>query len=63
MIEDCQDRGIEVVLTYLPFSAAPVQQMTANYIYDIAEEYNVGYINFWIQILSIIKQICTMVNT
>lgn len=46
MIEDCQDRGIEVVLTYLPFSAAPVQQMTANYIYDIAEEYNVGYINF-----------------
>lgn len=46
MIEDCQKRGIEVVLTYLPFSADPLQQMTANYIYDIAEEYNIGYINF-----------------
>lgn len=46
MIEDCQSRGIEVLLTYLPFPASEVQQKTANYIYDIAEEYGVNYINF-----------------
>ena len=46
MIEDCQDRGIEVLLTYLPFPANGEQQMEANYVYDIAEEYGVNYINF-----------------
>ena len=46
MIEDCQDRGIEVLLTYLPFPANEGQQMEANYVYDIAEEYGVNYINF-----------------
>lgn len=46
MIEDCQDRGIEVLLTYLPFPADEGQQMEANYVYDIAEEYGVNYINF-----------------
>lgn len=46
MIEDCQDRGIEVLLTYLPFPASEGRQMEANYVYDIAEEYGVNYINF-----------------
>lgn len=46
MIEDCQKRKIEVLLTYLPFSASEEQQMEANYVYDIAEEYGVHYINF-----------------
>lgn len=46
MIEDCQDRGIEVLLTYLPFPADERRQMEANYVYDIAEEYGVNYINF-----------------
>lgn len=46
MIEECQDRGIEVLLTYLPFPAVEHLQMEANYIYDVAEEYGVNYINF-----------------
>lgn len=46
MIEDCQQRGIKVLLTYLPFCASENCQKEANYIYDIAEEYNVDYINF-----------------
>lgn len=46
MIEDCQSRGIEVLLTYLPFPAKERSQMEANYVYDIAEEYGVNYINF-----------------
>lgn len=46
MIEDCQDRGIEVLLTYLPLEATESEQMEANYVYDIAEEYGVDYINF-----------------
>lgn len=46
MIEDCQSRGIDVLLTYLPFPASEQQQMDANYIYDLAEEYGVNYINF-----------------
>lgn len=46
MIEDCQERDIEVLLTYLPFQATENEQMEANYVYDIAEEYGVDYINF-----------------
>lgn len=46
MIEDCQDRGIEILLTFLPYSAIESEQMEANYVYDIAEEYGVNYINF-----------------
>lgn len=45
-IEDCKDRGIEVLLTYLPFPANEQQQREANYIYDLAKEYDVNYINF-----------------
>jgi len=46
MIEDCQRRGIEVLLVFLPFPASSGQQKDANYIYDLAKEYNVNYINF-----------------
>ena len=46
MIEDCQRRGIEVLLTYLPFPAEEKYQKEANYIAGLAEEYGVDYINF-----------------
>lgn len=46
MIESCQQRGIEVLLTYLPFPASEEKQRAANSVYDIAEEYGVSYLNF-----------------
>lgn len=46
MIEECQDRGIEILLVYLPFPAVEGDQMEAHRVHDIAEEYGVGYINF-----------------
>lgn len=46
MIEECQERGIEVLLTYLPFPAWEEAQKEANRVYDIAAEYGVEYINF-----------------
>ena len=46
MIESCQKRGIAVVLMYLPFPASKSKQADANRVYDIAEEYDVPYINF-----------------
>lgn len=47
MIEECQSKGIEVLLTYLPFTASENEQKAANYVYDIAKEYDVGYLNFF----------------
>lgn len=46
MIEDCQNRGIDVLLTYIPFPAGENQQKEANRAYDIAKKYGVEYINF-----------------
>lgn len=46
IIEDCRSRGIDVLLTYLPFPAAPSQQKGANTVYNIAAEYGVNYLNF-----------------
>lgn len=46
MIEDCQKRGIRVLLIYLPFPACENDQMEANRVLEIAEEYQVDYINF-----------------
>lgn len=46
MIEDCQSRGVDVLLTYLPFPAQEKEQKEANRVYDIAEKYGVDYINF-----------------
>ena len=41
-----KERGIEVLLTYLPFPAWEEAQKEANRVYDIAAEYGVEYINF-----------------
>ena len=46
MIEDCQRRGIEVLLTYIPFPASEDREKSSNKVYDLAEEYGVRYINF-----------------
>ena len=46
MIEDCQRRGIEVLLTYIPFPASEEREKSSNKVYDMAEEYGVRYINF-----------------
>ncbi len=46
IIEECQQNGVEVLLTYLPFPANKRNQREANTIYAIAEEYGVNYINF-----------------
>lgn len=46
MIEECQSRGIQVVLTYLPFPAGEDCWREANRLYEIASAYGVPYINF-----------------
>ena len=46
IISECQSKGIEVLLTYLPFPAAQVDWHEANRLYEIADEYGVNYINF-----------------
>ena len=46
MIEDCRERGIEVMLTYFPFQASEEAQMEANRAYAVAEEYGIPYVNF-----------------
>lgn len=46
MIEECQRRDIDVLLTYLPFPAQEEDQLVAKYVNDIALKYNVNYINF-----------------
>ena len=46
IIEDCKNRNIDVLLTYLPFAAPENFQKEANRVYDIAERYGVDYINF-----------------
>lgn len=46
LIEDCKARGIEVLLTFVPFPADERRMMECNAIYDIAKEYDLHYINF-----------------
>lgn len=46
IIEECKKRDIEVLLTYIPFPADEVFQKEANTVRDIAQEYNVNYVNF-----------------
>lgn len=46
IVEECQSRGIEVVLTFLPFPAQEDQQRVAAYAGKLAEEYGVDYLNF-----------------
>ena len=46
MIEECQSRGIDVLLVHLPFPASEDSQMHGNTVSSIAEEYGIGYIDF-----------------
>jgi len=46
LIESCKSRGIDVVITYLPFVASDTRQNVAQYLYKVADEYDVAYINF-----------------
>ncbi len=46
MIEECQARGIEILLVHLPYPASENSQMNANTVGSIAEEYGVNYIDF-----------------
>ncbi len=46
IIEDCQKRNIDVILTYLPFPAADKNQREANFLYDYAADKGVTYFNF-----------------
>jgi len=45
-IEECQSRGIDVLLTHLPHPASENAQMHANTIGSIAGEYGVRYVDF-----------------
>ncbi|MBQ7372486.1 MAG: hypothetical protein IJW67_11535 [Blautia sp.] len=46
IIEECQEKNIEVLLTYVPFPASEEEQMEANRMQEIADEYGVQYLNF-----------------
>ena len=46
MIEECQRRGIEILLVHLPYPASENAQMHANTVGSIAEEYGVNYVDF-----------------
>ncbi len=46
IIEDCKNRNIDVLLTYLPFSASDSLQEEANRVYDIAQKHELNYVNF-----------------
>jgi hypothetical protein len=46
MIEECQKRNIQVLLTYMPYPAPENDQMAAGYVKTIAAKYGVDYINF-----------------
>lgn len=44
-IEECQARGIEVLLVHLPYPASENSQMNANTVGSIAEDYGVDYLD------------------
>lgn len=46
MIEECQSRGIEVMLIHLPYPCKEEDQMVANAVRYIAEEYGLNYVDF-----------------
>ncbi len=46
IIEECRERKIDVLLTYLPFPADEEEWQSALYAEQIAQEYGVPYINF-----------------
>ena len=46
-IEECQSRGIEVLMTFIPLFGDAEQQAAAEYAGQIAAEYGVDYLNFF----------------
>ena len=46
LIEACQERDIDVLMTYMPFPAGEAQQRDANRLSALAEEYGEDCINF-----------------
>mgnify|MGYP001028458559 CR=1 FL=1 len=46
LITSCRERGVEVLLVYIPCPANARRQKEANSAYDLAEKYGVNYINF-----------------
>lgn len=46
IIKECQNRDIEILLTYLPFPASEEERQEAVYVEQLAREYGVPYINF-----------------
>ena len=47
MIEECQSRGIDVLLVNVPYPTTEEQQKWANSVDLIAQEYGVNYLNFF----------------
>ncbi len=46
ILDECQERGIEVLLTYVPFPDPTGWQVESNSVWPIAEEYGVDYLDF-----------------
>lgn len=46
IIEECQEQGIQVLLTYIPFPDNIGWQLESDYVWKIAEKYNVGYLDY-----------------
>lgn len=46
IIDECQSRGIDILLTYLPFPAGESQLNESLVVRDIADKYGIRYINF-----------------
>ena len=46
IVEECRSRGIDVLLTYLPFPAVEHDWMEANYISGFAAAHGLDYVNF-----------------
>ena len=42
----CHEKGIDVLLTYLPYPNNELAITESNYIYDYSKNYNINYINF-----------------
>lgn len=47
IIEECQEQDIEVLLTYIPFPDNTGWQTEVNSVWDIAEEYDVNYLDYY----------------
>lgn len=62
IIESCHKEGIKIVFVHNPYVANTDEQMAANSVADIAEEYDISYVNF-VQIDTIIDMNTDMYNS